>query len=374
MLSLPEIDRHPGFVLTAAADLREDALAAFEQAFGGKTYDNPEALCASPDVDLVYICTPNYLHAEHAILAAEHRKHVLVEKPMAISVDECTRMIAAAERNAVQLMTGHAHSYDPPIRLMRDLVRGGELGALVMLQTWNFTDLMYRSRAAWELDTSQGGGVVFIQGPHQVDVVRFIGGGLVRSVRARALVADPERPTEGAYTVFLEFEDGTPATLVYSGYGHFDTGEFTFWLSGTGAPRSRDQHARTQRAYLQQRESASREARRFGGTFNREAGLTERHQPFFGLTLVSCQRGDVRQSPDGVIVIDDDGQREISLPAGASGRQNMLDEVLQAIASGEPAVHDGRWGRATVEVLCALLESSRTHREVALSHQVALTD
>ena len=93
-------------------------------------------------------------------------------------------MNAAAERNGVQLLCGHTHSFDPPIRKMREIVRSGELGRLTMIHTWNYTDLMYRPRMPHELDPSRGGGAVFIQAPHQVDVVRLIGGGMVRSVRA----------------------------------------------------------------------------------------------------------------------------------------------------------------------------------------------
>src|SRR5262249_3375635 len=213
-LSLPSLARHPGVRITAAADLRPSALDRFEREFQGATFQSVEDLCRSPSVDAVYVCTPAYLHAEHAVIAATHGKHVLVEKPMALTLDECDRMIAAAEQHGVQLVYGHTHAYDPPIRALADLVHGGELGRLTMVHTWNYTDLLYRPRAEWELDTARGGGVVFIQAAHQIDVVRLIGGGLVRSVRATTGRADPERPTEGHYVAYLELEDGTPATLV----------------------------------------------------------------------------------------------------------------------------------------------------------------
>src|SRR5437762_2566019 len=174
---------HPHGRLTAVADLRTVALERMRSELGAQTYDSVEALCASPNVDVVYVCTPNHLHAEHVITAAEHGKHVIVEKPMALTIDECEAMNAAAERNGVKLLCGHTHSFDPPVRAMRALVTSGELGPLRMINTWHFNEFMYRPRMPHELDAARGGNIVFNQGPHQVDIVRLIGGGLVRSVR-----------------------------------------------------------------------------------------------------------------------------------------------------------------------------------------------
>src|SRR6266851_4891828 len=83
-----------------------------------------------------------------------------------------------------------------------------------------------RPRRPEELVTEQGGGVVFSQGAHQVDIVRLLGGGRVHSVRALTGAWDPARPTEGAYAALLTFESGAIASLGYNGYGHFDGDEF----------------------------------------------------------------------------------------------------------------------------------------------------
>jgi phthalate 4,5-cis-dihydrodiol dehydrogenase len=74
---------------------------------------------------------------------------------------------------------------------MREIVAGGSLGRLRMINTWHFNDWIYRPRAPWELEAGQGGNLVFNRGSHQVDIVRLIGGGLVRSVRAMTGVWDP---------------------------------------------------------------------------------------------------------------------------------------------------------------------------------------
>ena len=232
---LPPLAQLPFIKITAAADTRSDALGKFRQTYDGEGHSTVEDLCRSPNVDAVYIATPNALHAEHAITAARHGKHIIVEKPMAMNLAECDAMNEAAERHGVKLLCGHTHSFDPPIRSIRAIVESGELGKLRMINTWNYNEFMYRPRMRHELAMSRG--VVLNQGPHQVDIVRLIGGGLVRSVRAMTGVWDQVRGYEGSYTCYLEFEDGTPATLVYSGYGFFDTAELFGWVGEGGQYR-----------------------------------------------------------------------------------------------------------------------------------------
>jgi phthalate 4,5-cis-dihydrodiol dehydrogenase len=345
--------------------------------YGIRTFASIEELCDSPDVEAVYVATPNFLHEQH-VLAAVHRGiHVIVEKPMAVTVEQCDRMIAAADRAGVQLLCGHTHSFNPPIRALHNLSLTGSLGRLRMVQAWNFTDLLYRPRAAWELDTTQGGGVVYIQAPHQVDIIRLIGGGLVRRVRAMSGSWDSARPTEGAYSAFLEFEDGAAATLAYSGYAHFDSAELHDWIGERGQPRPAGTNAQSRLEYRSRgpthpaKEAGLRDARRYGGRHDpgRSVEASQKHQ-FFGYMLFTFERADVRQSPDGLVVYDDTGRHEVEVPTEPSGAYAMIDELCRAIADRRPAPHDGRWGAATLEVCQAILQSSRERREVALSHQV----
>ena len=88
---LPSFKRVPGVQLTAVADIREKALDEF-RARGVKAFDSVEAMCKSRDVDAVWIATPNVLHMEHAVTAAEHGKHVICEKPMALSLEQATAL------------------------------------------------------------------------------------------------------------------------------------------------------------------------------------------------------------------------------------------------------------------------------------------
>jgi phthalate 4,5-cis-dihydrodiol dehydrogenase len=372
---LPPISKLPFIKITAAADMRTDALAKFSQSYKGETFTSVEAMCASPDVDAVYVATPNQYHAEHAIAAARHKKHVVVEKPMALSIAECEAMNEAAEDNGVNLLCGHTHSFDPPIRKIRDIVKSGELGKLCMVHSWNYNEFMYRPRMKHELAMSRG--VVLNQGPHHVDVVRLIGGGLVRSVRAMTGIWDKARAHEGSYTCYLEFEDGTPATLVYSGYGFFDTAELFSWVGEGGQYREAETNLKVRRRLREvsspEEEEALKEQMRFGGQREGEYSHVwsgERKQPFFGFTMVSCEKGDIRQSPDGLFIYGETEKREIPLPAGSRGREAEVEELYNAVVHNRPVFHDGRWGEATLEVCLAMLESAEKRREIFLSHQV----
>src|SRR6266550_7964293 len=91
--------------VVAGADVVPATLERFSERFlEAKTYDSAEALCRDPNVDAVWVSSPNRFHAEHTILAANHGKHVVVEKPMAISLEQAEEMVRAAEKNGVKLM------------------------------------------------------------------------------------------------------------------------------------------------------------------------------------------------------------------------------------------------------------------------------
>ena len=233
--------------LIAAADARPEARERFAADFSAKTYGTVQELCADPAVEIVYVATPHQHHAAHAILAAQHGKHVLVEKPMAITLDDCAAMIDAARRAGVHLVVGHSHSFDAPILRTRELIMSGAYGAVRMIHAMNYTDFLRRPRRPEELDTVQGGGAVFNQAAHQVDIVRLLGGGRVKTVRAATGAWDATRPTEGSYSALLTFQDGAFASLTYGGYGHFDSDEFQGWIGEMG--QTKTPYARTPQSF-----------------------------------------------------------------------------------------------------------------------------
>ena len=166
---------HPGYVLRAAADPHPAPRAAFARDFNAKAYDDIGALCADPAVEVVYIATPHQFHKPHAILAAKHGKHIILEKPMALTLADCDAIIAAVEKANVHLIVGHTHAFDPAVRVMvRNRLRSAFSAALGMIHSFNYTNFLYRPRRPEELDTAQGGGILFNQVPHQIDIVRLL--------------------------------------------------------------------------------------------------------------------------------------------------------------------------------------------------------
>ena len=386
--TLPAIAVMPEYELVAGADMNPAMRAGFLATYPGTTaYDTVAAMCAAGNVDAVWVATPNRFHCEHALEAMRHGKHVVVEKPMAIDLEEADRMIDAAERHGVKLACGHTRSLSIWNRVMRRIALGGGLGRITAIHIWAYTDWLIRPRTADELDPQQGGGIVFRQGPHQIDTVRLLGGGLVRSVRAQTGRWLDTRPVPGYYTAFLEFEDGTPATIMHNGYGYFVMSELYPWVAAVERFSDADRARMRSDLIGGARDEDSEKAEwRIGGrrdpTKKQHAGR-EGWKPFdLGPVEVSCERGVMRSAENGLTVYGDRGREELDLrelqrpepdPSGGLSLA-ILEELYAAVVDCRPLYHDGVWGRATLEVVLALITSARERREIVLTRQVAMPE
>ena len=367
---LPTFKADPRVSLVAAADTRAEARQRFAEEFSANAYTTVEELCVDPAVEVIYVATPHQWHARHAALAAQHRKHLLIEKPMALTLQECAAIIDAARGAGVHLVVGHSHSFDAPVRHLRGLIDSGRYGNARMINAINYTDYLYRPRRPEELDTALGGGAIFNQAAHQIDIVRLLGGGRVASVRAATGAWDRTRPTEGAYAALLTFENGAFASLTYSGYGNFDSDEFQGWIGEMGQKKTPYAGPPRHRFDNQQDEVAFKNARTYGGPdFRPSAGQDLAHQNF-GTLLVSCEHADLRALPNGVMVYQNGSAQLDPLPMPKIPRVEVIDELYDAVVMGQPPLHDGAWAMATLEVLLAILQSSREKSDVRLSHQV----
>jgi phthalate 4,5-cis-dihydrodiol dehydrogenase len=360
---LPTLVRDPRIALVGGADPRAEARAQFEADFQCRVYREVADLCADPNVEAVYIATPHQFHAAHAIAALSAGKHVLVEKPMALSLDECRAMIAAAKKSGRQLVVGHSHSFDAPIGLTRKLIQSGKYGAVRMISALDYTDFLYRPRRPEELDTAAGGGVFFNQAAHQVDILRLLAGSPLKSVRCSAGAWDAKRPTEGAYSAHLAFADGAFASAVYSGYAHFDTDEFQGWIGEMGQKKDAELYGVT-RKMLVGDELALKNSRNYGGKeYRTNAAVAHQH---FGLFVVSCEKADLRPQPNGVMIYSDTERRLERLPPPQVPRSEVIDELYGAALQGKAPLHDGAWAMATLQACLAMLESAREGKEVFL--------
>jgi phthalate 4,5-cis-dihydrodiol dehydrogenase len=373
-LLLPTFTQDPRVRLVAATDPYGPACERFAQEFGGRVHADVAALCADPDVEAVYIATPHQMHAEHVCMAARHGKHILVEKPMAITLASCLAMTEAAEAASVALIVGPSHSFDGPVQQARRLIESGAYGRVRMIHAFNYTDFLYRPRRPEELDTAQGGGVIFSQGAHQIDIVRLLGGGLVRSVRAQTGAWDPERPTEGAYSALLSFEGGAFASATYSGYAHYDSDALQDWIGEMGQAKESEAYGAARKRLAKrlrpEEETQLKAEGNYGGSAHKQPVAPQAHA-HFGHCLVSCDAADLQLTPRGVIVHGNDRRWLEALPLPSVPRAEVIDELWGALRRGRAPLHDGRWSTATTEACLALLDSAREERDMMLKHQVA---
>jgi phthalate 4,5-cis-dihydrodiol dehydrogenase len=356
---------HPRFRLCAAMDPLPRPRQAFSQQFGARVYGEFPELCEDPEVEAIYISSPHRFHASQTIAALEHGKHVLVEKPLALTVDDCDAIVAAADRTGLNVIVGHTHAFDPSIREMHRIIASGELGRLGIILALNYNDFLLRPHRADEFDDPRGGGIAFNQISHQIEIVRLLGGN-VRSVRAHMGALDSARDAPGHFTALLTFENEAAASLTFSSYDFFDSDELHHWIAEGGTDKPRNRHGSTRKAFLARTsEVEAHRALAFGG---RVLPTEQPHLPHFGVVIATCERGDIRLSADGLLIHGIDGAREVAVPRGMGrpGQGDALDALWAALRDGRRCVHDARWGRTTVRVVLAILQSSASRSEVFL--------
>jgi predicted dehydrogenase len=202
--------------LMAISRARVELAASFASSVGARQwYARWEDLVADPAVDAVYVATPVHLHASQTIAAAEAGKHVLCEKPMAMDVHECDRMIAACDANGVQLGIAYYRHFYPVIGRIKKAIASGEIGQPVLAQMNAFEHFNPAADDPkhWLLDKSRsGGGPMFDFGCHRLEVLQNIFGS-VRRVTSMIANVVFDREVEDTAAVLLQFARGICATL-----------------------------------------------------------------------------------------------------------------------------------------------------------------
>ncbi len=201
---------------------RAEALAGHARRSGAecRVYTALDELLGDPRVDAVDICTPHPYHAEPAIAAASAGKHVLVEKPMATTLDDGRRMLAAAERAGVILCVNEQLRVQEPVVRARDMIAAGEIGtpAVVRAHRIGYLEERWMVRG-WRQDAAQaGGGMLLDQGPHYFAMLRVLAGpvaGEVTHVSALAGTVREDWRAEDTAVVVLRFESGLLGEALY---------------------------------------------------------------------------------------------------------------------------------------------------------------
>lgn len=207
--------------LVAAADVNAARTEVFRSRFGVEhKYADYRDLLSASDVDAVLVLTPNFLHAEQSIAAAQAGKHVLCQKPMAMNLEEARAMIDAADMNGVTLMAAFVKRFWPYYAKVRDLIDQGVLGRIVSIRTqFSHSGIgkYYKPASDWFLDPAKaGGGPLADLGVHHFDVLRWMAGAEVTEVTALMSGMDDAGSLEDNALVNLRFANGMLAQGYYS--------------------------------------------------------------------------------------------------------------------------------------------------------------
>ena len=207
-------------LLIAVCDPNEERRNLFAEKFGCKTYSSiDELLQHEKNLDLVSVCSPNGLHAEHSIKVLKAGIHVLCEKPMAINVADCQLMIEEAEKANKHLFIVKQNRFNKPIAALKKVIDEGKLGKIINVQLncfWNRNDQYYES-SDWKGKKALDGGTLFTQFSHFVDLLYWMVGD-VKQCHAivKNFMHQHNVEFEDTGVIVLEFKNGAIGSINYT--------------------------------------------------------------------------------------------------------------------------------------------------------------
>jgi len=326
----------PNARLVAVADSVAERASDVASDFGVDALEM-DALLARPDIDVVCVCVPSGAHADIGARAAAAGKHVVVEKPIEVTLEAADRLIDACEQNRVKLSVISQHRWDAGVQALKHLADSGKLGRLVLgdaIVKWYRTQQYYESgdwRGTLKLD---GGGALMNQGVHYVDLLQWVMGPVERVFARTRTSAHDNIEVEDIAVALLGFAGGAVgvlecSTAVYPGLSE------RLEVTGTGGT-----------AIVEAGELKLRELKE-------EKGETS---PYGGKAATSTQ---------------DPVHAAASNPADISyaGHREQLKDVLDAIDTGRKPAIDGAEARKPLEIILAAYASARGGRDVTLPLQ-----
>jgi len=206
--------------LLAVCDIKENRAKTLAEKYSCNSYREIDTLLTTEiECDVVSICTPNGLHAEHTIKALRAGKHVLCEKPMAISVEDCSNMIQEAKNANKKLFIVKQNRYNPPVVALKDVIDAGKLGKILNVQLncfWNRNDEYYRN-SDWKGNKDLDGGTLYTQFSHFIDLIFWLVGDVVKVYAiTKNFLHHKIIEFEDTGVIALEFESGAIGTINYT--------------------------------------------------------------------------------------------------------------------------------------------------------------
>ena len=212
------LDVEPDAELVAICDQDIERARSASQLYGGiPFYDDYEAMLEETKADIIDIATPHRLHAPMAIKAAEKKFHVLVEKPMALSVRDCLSMNEAAYKNEIKLWVVKQNRFNVPVRLAKEAIETGRLGKVFLVKCdvlWNRYEGYY-SESPWRGLKEEEGGALFTQASHFVDLLVWWFGD-IEQVSGFMETQNHQIEIEDSGIATMKFESGTMGSMVWT--------------------------------------------------------------------------------------------------------------------------------------------------------------
>ncbi|MGQ9910022.1 MAG: Gfo/Idh/MocA family protein [Candidatus Flexifilum sp.] len=310
--------------LVAVCDVIESRAQHFARTYGAEPYTDHHALLAREDIDVVSICVPSGLHSAIGQDAARAGKHLLVEKPIALTLDDADRLIAASKQHGVTLGVVLQNRFNPPMRDLRALIDSGALGRLLLgavTVRWYRPQSYYED--GWHGTWAMDGGALMNQSIHHIDALQWLMGE-VQSVFAYTATLAHRMEAEDVGVAVVRFKNGALATIEGSTVTYPENLEGSITIFG--------EHGSV----------------KVGGTaLNRKVIWKVKDHLEEERELLTREALD----PPSVY--------------GSSHREQIID-LIEAIRQGHPPSTHGREARKSLEIVLAIYESARTHREIYL--------
>ena len=314
-----------GGVLSAVCDVDFARASDLAKKFGVLAFDNFDDMMTSADLDVVVVLTPSGMHAEHVTRLAEYGKDIMVEKPMALTIDDADRMIAACDMFGCRLFVIKQCRFHSPVQALKGAITSGKLGRITLgtVRVRWARHASYYEDATWRGTWSMDGGVLTNQASHHLDLLEWLIGD-VESVFARGTTALADIEAEDTAVVLLKFKSGALGVVEATTATRPVGLEGSISVLGTNGSVV------------------------VGGMAANE------------LTTWSFEDHPI----DDKTAFDEFGVNPQNLHG--YGHKAYYDHVVSCIKSGGPNLVDGFQGRKSVELINAIYESVETGKEVSI--------
>lgn len=322
-----------GAKLVACYARRPESAEAFQEEFGvDSAYCDLNEMLADPNIDVVTICTPSGAHMEPAVAAANAGKHVVVEKPLEITLKRCDKIIQACKSNGVQLATIFPSRFHDASQMLKKAVEDGKFGTLTMGDAyvkWFRTQEYYDSgqwRGTWELD---GGGALMNQAIHNVDLLSWLMGPVDSISAHTATLAHDRIEVEDVATATLRFESGALGVIEAS------TAAFP------GMLKKIEVHGTHGSAVIEEEDIKTWQF----------AKMTPKDKKIAARTQTLTETGGGAADPSAI---------------GHAAHAKQFKDFVNALKTNSAPVIDGAEGRKSVEIILAIYKSAETGKSIQL--------